>query len=345
MRLRHLDIARGAAVIAMIITHATDGWMTSASRVGAFWTVRKLIAVLPLPSFLLLAGAGLSLRVASAEAKREDGAAVRGSLVRRGLGIVLAGYALNLALALIDGGLAGLHNVARILRFDVLQCIGASLALLALTGVATLPSRRRLLIAATALGGLTAVICIPLHLATGGVTGWQRYLIAPLVAVPGISPMPMVPLLCWMALGVVLTPLLSRERTARAYLLGTALAVATAALAAVAMAALARLVPGPMDRTHPAIYANLVDLGARAVALTFCGGLLVRMFSPASLAFVSLLGSYSLFAYAFHLPLCYGRIPSSFARSLTAWQVVVPVLLLIALTYAATWLRARWASK
>ena len=322
-RLLGLDFARGVAVLAMIQTHAYDAWVRPDARESLSYGVTRIIGTLPLPLFLLLAGVSLWMRVRVLEERGRPASEVRHDAARAGLRVVLVGYALNVAYGLMDGG----RGLQAFLRADVLHAIGFSLACIALACVGR---RVPLRSGATLLGAFALFACPWLTRLAHTVQGPLRYVLAPWVDIPGLTLMPVVPLLVWCALGVLLAPLLVEaieSRALRARLaLGSVLAIAVGYLGMRAWMAQG-VVPA---RTHPIIFVNGLDLAGRAVLVTLpC--LTVR--ETPRLAWlreqVCMLGRHSLFGYALHLPFCYGAIAHGLKRSLTMPQASLALALLV----------------
>lgn len=356
-RLIGLDLARGLAVVLMIQTHAYDGWVAEGARGGAAFRLTRFLGTFPLPSFLLLAGAGLALRAEVGMRRGEPAAAVRQGLVERGLEILMAGYLVSAVYFAMDGG----SPTTTILRGDVLHAIGLGLALVAGFAIRPrasdgAPDRRRLAVVAALAALVFAVVSIPANRAATALRGPARFLAAPFVDVPGLSKMPLFPLGAWLALGVGLSLFLSARRDAakddafaavagapRSTLLSLLAFTPLVALGAyAAMGATVEALGGPLDRRHPAILWNLVDLGARATFLVALAGLVSTRLPARLLAPLVLLGRSSLVAYAFHIPFCYGRIARPIARSLGMGPSTLLFVGLVLLTYAVVYAEDAW---
>lgn len=338
-----IDFARGVAVLLMVQTHAYDGWVTVGARATLSFRLTRFLGVLPLPLFLVLAGVGVALRTTSGLARGEPPNAIRRDLFQRGAKVVLAGFVVSLLLGLIDGA----RDPATYLRIDVLHAIGlsiilASVALVREPSGETTDGRVDARHAATltrrsiALGVALTVATVPATLLGRGATGPLRVLLAPWVEVPGITRMPVIPLAVWLCAGVVFaTTWLRRDRSASEHFRVFAIASLISAVAWCAMTITHEAIGGPLDRAHPAVVFNLVDLGARALAVvtltlaTFmCFPVIARRVAP-----VLALGRHSLLAYAVHLPFAYGAIPRRIARSLPMPEATGFLLLLAAGTY------------
>jgi uncharacterized membrane protein len=324
-RVLGVDAARGFAVVAMIQTHAYDGWVEPALRPGLPFQVTRFLGTLPLPLFLLLSGLSLRLRVEALAARGADVPAQRRAAIRSGLEIVLVGYALNVVYGLMDGG----RGLDTWFRADVLHAIGLSLALLALAGVGRAWSLARVGWVAAL---LATALCPPLTRLAHEVSGPARYVLAPFVEVPVVARMPVIPLLAFCGLGAALGGwLVEVPRLGRRMLL--TLAVTLAAYASFRGLAAQGVVP---SRTHPIVALNVVDLAGRAaLVIMACCWLTRRVAEGAAapgrfVAALTLFGRHSLLIYAAHIPFCYGLPGRALRRALDMQLATAAVLLLIA---------------
>ncbi len=334
-RLPGVDLARALALLAMLDAHAYDGWVRSGARTGPAFALTRAVATLALPAFLLLAGVSLALRAHGAAARGEPLARVRRGLVMRGARLVLAGYALSAGCAVLDGGL----RLDTVLRADVLHAIGLSLALLAGLGLreprAGDNGLRSLARAAAVLGLLAWLSCPWLSRLGGRLGGPVRYAAALFIDVPGVTRMPVVPLLAWASAGVLLGLSLARLHgdttrvqgwALRAGLPSGLLACALGAGAQSLLGASLALVPA---RTNVGIYPNALELGGRALLLLVVATWLAPRLGPRLRAPLLAMGRHSLLLYVAHLPFCYGRLARPFARALSLPQASLGVLLLL----------------
>ncbi|MGF1469845.1 MAG: heparan-alpha-glucosaminide N-acetyltransferase domain-containing protein [Sandaracinaceae bacterium] len=337
-----MDVARGVASLIMIQGHAYDGWVDPAGKETVAYAFTRLLGSLPLPAFLVLAGAAVTLRVEAARHRGEPARSVRAAVAWRGLTVVLWGYASSFAYALLDGH----QGLDTLLRADVLQVIGVSIALTALVGIrgdgrTGAPGRASLAWAAVGLAALPTLACPWLAPLGHDAAGPWRYLVGLFVDVPGVTRMPVVPLVSWLALGV----LVALRMTARPgslpaagasdrWLLG--LAVGSAAVALVANRGMAGLLAargGELSRAHPAVWLNVVDLGARGVLVLAVGALLSQRVGSAAKAALLRLGRGSLYAYMVHVPFCYGLLGAPLRGRLDMASATAAVLGLMGLSY------------
>jgi hypothetical protein len=351
-----VDVARALASLIMIQGHAYHGWVAPAHREELAFRFTRLLGTLPLPAFLVLAGASLALAVRGAAERAEDAARLRRRLVLRGLEIVGIGYAVSLAYGLLDGA----RSLDTFLRADVLHVIGLSIAVVALFGVrgddAGIVAPSKLLSAAWAVGLATTLPSPLVHALGARAEGWLRYPLALLVDVPGVTQMPLFPLAGWFCLGVGVAFAFDASRaragsTSRfaalagassrflALLFGGALLVALAASAATEW--VASRSAAPLTRAHPAIVLNLIDLGARGLVVLAIGASLSTVLGERARRAVARLGQGTLVAYVVHVPFCYGRLGARLAGKLDMPSATWALLPLVGLSFGAIWARDR----
>ncbi len=355
-RVEGVDVARGVASLIMIQGHAYDGWVAPEHKASAAYLFTRLLGSLPLPAFLVLAGAAIVLRVEAAIRRGEPAVHARRSVTARGFAVLGWGYLTNLAYALLDGA----DGLETLLRADVLHVIGLSIVALAQLGIrgpggpAGKVSPRRLELAALALVVVPTLACPWLSPLGGAVEGPARFLVALFVDVPRVSVMPWVPLVSWLALGALLARLMLRWRGADptptaalagappARLFGLAAGAALVAwLAAWGTGALVDALGGSLSRAHPAVWLNVVDLGARGAVVLGVAAALTPWIPERPRRALVQLGRGSLVAYVFHIPFCYGRLGEALRGRLDMPTATGAVLALMALSYGAVWLRDR----
>lgn len=342
---RAIDHARGIASLIMIQGHAFHAWVAGAHKADPAYLFTRVFATLPLPAFLVLAGAGVVYRVRSAEQSGEPARALRRSLVGRGLQVVAVGYLVNLAYALLDG----VDSLETLLRADVLQVIGLSIALLGLcAGGGSAPlSVARLVCRASLVALAVTVLCAPLtRLVASLALSWPlaaRAVVAPLVDVPGLTRMPLVPLFAWCAAGSAAAAMLTPG--GRKASPGRLLLLALLSLALIALGDRATgwaLGEAVLTRRHHAVVWNVVEYAGRGLLVLGAGALLVARLPAGAQRLFSRLGRASLWAYVFHIPFCYGRLGLALRDEQTVLSALPYVLLLMAASYLVVELRLSW---
>lgn len=354
-RIEGVDVARGVASLIMIQGHAYDGWVAAEHKGSAAYLFTRLLGSLPLPAFLVLAGAAIVLRVEAARRRNEDAATVRRGVVRRGFVVLAWGYATNVAYALMDGW----DGLDTFLRADVLHVIGLSIVALALFGIRgpAIPSRRALAWAAAGLAAIPTLLCPWLAPLGASVPGAARPLAALFVDVPGLTRMPFVPLSAWLGVGALasLAMVHARERSTaprtgagapdRFLILLGAGGLAAAVLGHLGTGALVAGLGGSLSRAHPAVWLNVVDLAGRGV-LVLAAAALVSMRLPTRVRAVLVrLGRGSLVAYVFHIPFCYGALGAPVRGRLDMLGATGLVAVLMVASWLAVYARDRWKGR
>ncbi len=355
VRVEGIDVARAFASAIMIQGHAYDGWVDAEGKATQAYALTRLLGTLPLPAFLLLAGAAVALRVEAAIARAEEASAVRRAVVRRGLEILAIGYAVNAASALMDGW----DGPETFLRADVLPLIGVSIATIAFFGIrasggARGISRTTLVVVASVVAVVPILVCAPVSAWAQTVTGPAALALGLFVAVPQVGVMPFVPLASWMGMGVLVALALTRANRAERSPAGAPRRVYGAllfgsALSAVCFSELTRRwveASGvPLDRAHPAVIANALDLASRAIFVLAAGGLATPLLGARARAVLLRFGRGSLLAYVFHVPLCYGAIGEPIRGRLSMLEASVLVVALEIASYGVIRLRDAWRER
>ncbi len=340
-RLVGLDVARGLAVLCMVQTHAYDGWLSPEARASTGFAVTRFFALLPLPLFLAIAGLNVGLKVRRAAHEGGSRRPLTRALLSQAARVILIGYALNALYAVLDGS----RGIATFLRIDILHCIGLSVALLA--ACVGRPRSLERPVDARAFGRaclglalLSLLICPPLsQMAQTLRDPLARLLLAPWLEVPGLSTMPVIPLVFFAASFAALGALVGWEALTGARGLAWLGATCLSALFLARWAELWLLPHGmPPSRTNPSIWFNALDLAARAggvLGLTF---LLTRA-RREDVPLLSLLGRHALLIYGLHLPFCYGSLASPLKRSTSFAEATLALAALIALCLLSALLR------
>ena len=129
-RLAWIDWMRGLACVLMFQTHCYDAWLGGNARNTAFLNASQRLGTLPAPLFLFLAGISFALVTDKLIRKHLTPAEITRTMVRRGAEILAFGLLFRLQEFLIAWGWAPWSDL---LRVDVLNIIGLSMILMALT--------------------------------------------------------------------------------------------------------------------------------------------------------------------------------------------------------------------
>jgi uncharacterized membrane protein len=132
MRLGYIDVARGVAVLLMIEIHCFNSWVALAQRDTELYRWAQHLGGFAAPGFLLLAGVGLGFKLASEVGRGTKLAQACRAAARRGGWILLLAYVFRFQEWLLAGARG---PIIQLLKVDVLNCIGASLILVALLGL------------------------------------------------------------------------------------------------------------------------------------------------------------------------------------------------------------------
>jgi uncharacterized membrane protein len=128
-RLDAIDWLRGLAVVLMIQTHLYDSWASPAAKASPLYWWTRYLGGIPARLFLLLVGVSLAIRFEAQLRKGVDRATMVRGAARRGLEIVALAYLFRFQ----EWALSGFWNpVIDLFRIDILNCIGASMILVAL---------------------------------------------------------------------------------------------------------------------------------------------------------------------------------------------------------------------
>jgi uncharacterized membrane protein len=174
-RLAWIDWMRGLACVLMFQTHCYDAWLGGDARNTSFLKGSQLLGTLPAPLFLFLAGVSFALVINKFMRKNLTAWEITRKMALHGAQILAFGLLFRLQEFVIAWGWAPWSDL---LRVDILNIIGVSMMLMALTCGITLAicgktfasdNRRRcmstLAIAAVAVASVIAMLTPPLYTA------------------------------------------------------------------------------------------------------------------------------------------------------------------------------------
>lgn len=324
----------------MFLVHTPYPWMDPEAYSGSYARSISNISGMVAPVFMFLAGVSVAILACSTKGLRSE---ARFEVALRGIEILVIAYLLQLAFW-VFGGFSG--SWTRILKVDILNCIGASMVLGA---VFAWPGKGfnwrgavgflALLFGAQFLWRMPALVALP--------DGLEGYL----VFARKRSQFPLFPYGAWVFLGLTLGPIWYRlsVREGRERLLWTG----------VAIGALASLLIGlGMKAVHVEIPWSEIGLEDGPIRTTvghffFKMGILLMLFVGARLsaplldrfpfAVPVVFGRASLFAYCVHLILVYHAFAPFLGKSLGRLGHLAGVLLLAAVMYALSLAWIRWS--
>jgi uncharacterized membrane protein len=127
-RLDAIDWLRGVAVVLMIQTHLYDSWASPAAKASATYWWTRYLGGLPSRLFLLVVGVSMAIGFERQTARGTDRAAIVRGGARRGLEILGLAYLFRFQ----EYALSGFWGpITDLFRIDILNCIGASMILVA----------------------------------------------------------------------------------------------------------------------------------------------------------------------------------------------------------------------
>jgi len=164
-RLAWIDWMRGLACVLMFQTHCYDAWLGGSARNTGFLQDSQLLGTLPAPLFLFLAGVSFALIINKLISKKLGPFDITRTMARHGAEILAFGLLFRLQEFLIAWGWAPWTDL---LRVDILNIIGLSMILMALTCGITLAifqGRGSVALAAVAIAvaSLIALLTPPLY--------------------------------------------------------------------------------------------------------------------------------------------------------------------------------------
>ena len=147
----YLDWLRGVAVLIMIEAHLLDSWTGGVDRETRAFGIAMIVGGLGAPLFLLLAGVSVSLSAASKRKRIGDTGAAAATVVRRGFQIYGLAFLFR-----IQAWILGWSSPKALLKVDILNIMGPSIALAGAVWGAAGSTRRRVL----AFAAITALIAL-----------------------------------------------------------------------------------------------------------------------------------------------------------------------------------------
>jgi uncharacterized membrane protein len=340
-RMESIDWLRGLAVVLMIQTHLYDSWVSPAAKLtGAYWWTRYLGGV-PSRLFLLLVGVSMAIGFQKQIARGVDRAAIVRGGVRRGLEIVGLAYLFRFQ----EWALSGFWGpVLDLFRIDILNCIGASMIVVALVASPRggKPQIMAALLAAAFFMGLGPII---------GPAHFPALLPTPLTSyIGGQRPMSwfaLFPWAAWPLVGVVVGHVWVRasadaSREARVFLLTGAVGMALMATVILVRKWNPYVIRYPdevVQQMGPGTFFYRLGLNLLLALVAYA----VSRLEAGRFSIMRQLGRTSLFVYWIHVNLCYGLISKKLHHALNMKQAtagfvgMTAAMLLVSLAKTKYW--------
>lgn len=319
-RRQYLDWLRGVAVLIMIEAHLLESWTGGADRSTRAFDWAMILGGLGAPLFLFLAGVAVPLSAGAKLRRSGDPSAASAAVVRRGTEIFGLAYLFR-----IQAWILGWSSPRALLKVDILNIMGPSIAAAgALWGAVRAP-RARLIAFATVTAGI-ALMTPLIHIAP------IEFLPDPIEAyirpIPVLSHFVFFPWAGFLFVGVITGLLLdnvaaSREARLNAWLFGGGMAVAGTAFGA-------SYLPSPYPRsnfwtTSPCFFFLRAGLMTAAIGLAYMWQ--ARVIGVEKRSPLRQLGRTSLFIYWIHVEMVYGLISLPLHKALTLRQALVAFVL------------------
>jgi uncharacterized membrane protein len=340
-RMDGVDWLRGLAVVLMIQTHLYDSWVSPAAKATPLYWWTRYLGGVPSRLFLLLVGVSMAIGFERQVARGVDRRAMVRAGVRRGLEILVLAYLFRFQ----EYALAGFWGpVSDLFRIDILNCIGASMIVVALLAAprAGRPQYAVALAAAAVFVGLGPVVG-PAHFPTFLPTALTSY-------VGGQRPMSwfgLFPWAAWPLVGLALGHVwvrASREpaREARVYLLTGAGGLALMAVVQLVRKWNPHVIHYPNDvvqQMGPGTFFYRLGLNGLFALVAYT----VSRVEAGRFSMMRQLGRTSLLVYWIHVDLCYGLVSRALHAHLDmkhatiGFVVMTGAMLLVSLAKTKYW--------
>lgn len=337
-RILVIDWLRGVAVVLMFMAHGFDSWLDASARATQAYQAISFTSGLPSRLFLFLVGVSQAIGFESAIARGTPAHELRAKGLRRGLFILLLAYLFRFQEFAL-GGFRG--QLVELMKVDILNCIAASLLVVAVVAV---PRRGRP-------AYLPAAIGVAVLLALGNTVGlatFPSWLPRPLTSyLGGARPMawfPVFPWTAWVLAGVIVGHLWLRnaDRPARTFALTGTLGVAFMLGVQAFRAAF------PQLSTYPNPIAQAMGPGSfffrlgMIMVIVFAGDLVCRHLIGQRFSVLVQLGRTSLLLYWVHINLVYGGLARPLRQKLSLAGATVAIALLTLLMLGLSLARTRY---
>ncbi|HEY7501895.1 MAG TPA: heparan-alpha-glucosaminide N-acetyltransferase domain-containing protein [Vicinamibacterales bacterium] len=321
-RKRYLDWLRGVAVLVMIEAHIFDSWTRPPDTQTTEFGYAMIVGGLGAPLFLFLAGVAVPLSAGAKLRRSGDHAAASRAVARRGLEIFGLAFLFR-----VQSWILGWGPARNLLKIDILNIMGPSIAAAALLWRASTSCARRLtLFAAAAAATAIATPLVRLSSLVGALPEPIKGYVAP---VPGLSNFVFFPWAGFVFAGALVGLVIDRARTPEQERRANIIFGVSGAAAAL-LAYEASFLPSLYRESHfwttsPAFFLLRAGMMTAAVSVAFAW--LSRSSVATKWSPLEQLGRTSLFIYWIHVELIYGLISLDLHDSLTWGQTWIGYVL------------------
>ena len=312
----YLDWLRGVAVLIMIEAHLLDSWTGGADRQTTAFGIAIIVGGLGAPLFLLLAGVSVSLAASDRHRRIGDAGAAAATVVRRGFQIYGLAFLFR-----IQAWILGWSSPKALLKVDILNIMGPSIALAGAVWGAAGSTRRRVL----AFAAITALIALGTPLVrTAPIAVLPDPLEAYLRPAGNLANFVFFPWAGFLFAGALAGALLDRTSDARESRLNAWLFFGGLGTAAISFAASYLPSPYPVSgfwTSSPCYFFLRAALLIAAIGAAYAWE--SRPGGSAAWSPVRQLGRTSLFIYWIHVEMVYGLISRPLHKALTLPQALL----------------------
>jgi uncharacterized membrane protein len=340
-RQAYLDRVRGLAVLIMIEAHVLDSWTREADRSHRLFGYGIILGGLGAPLFLFLAGVAVYLSAASKFRRTGDSAAAWRQVRNRGWQVFGLAFLFRFQSYVLSGG----ASLVSLLKVDILNIMGPSIAFAAIAGAAVTGTLAR---AAVFSGAAFTISMLTPVIRAAPALSWLpdpvEWYVRPS---PGHTNFTLFPWAGFVFAGAVAGVAIEAGRS-RCGAARTQLRLAGVALLLGLMSYFASFLPSIYERSEfwtssPTFFFLRVAILLALLPLSFA---VEKVPWPASLPRLSMLatlGRASLFVYWVHVELVYGFLSRPLRGSLSLAQVLGAYVVLTIFMLVLVTLKNRWA--
>ena len=325
----YLDWLRGVAVLIMIESHLFDSWTADPDRQTSAFSLAMILGGMGAPLFLFLAGVSVPLSAASKLRRTGSVREASAAVVRRGLAILGLAFLFR-----IQAWILGWSSPRLLLRVDILNIMGPSIAAAGGFWGLAKSTRVRLGVFAAATGGLVFLTPIIRNASIGGLPDPIEAYIRP---VSNVDTFVFFPWAGFVFAGAIAGLLLEDTPSSNETRLIVRLTCAGLAVAALSFGL--SYLPSPYANssfwtTSPAYFFLRAGILTAAIGAAYAwesrpGG--TAKWSP-----LRQLGRTSLFIYWIHVEMVYGLVSLPLHRALTLPQAALAYALFTAFMLACS---------